>query len=261
MRQQLFFPPLRWAGVAINYNIADYLGSDTETKIALDIIDAEFGMTGNLQVMAKNVSAETADDIRDTIEAVPNVLNVNFDRYDENCYRDGNALFVVIIDGDDYSENAKLPLMKFLAASGQITDQTAIVTVSGYDSLYQTVNSKYGYEGFLPALTQAATALSGTVPQITATEEAVRQIYILYFLRIGALPNGKINGRTFAEYALATDKADAGVHSQLTDENRGRLTDMLTIAGYCSDSTAKNYDEAYDLLAERYRQQHGYCRT
>ncbi len=93
--------------IAINYNLADYLGSDTQTKIALDIIDAEFGMTGNLQVMVKNISAETADDIRDTMEAVPNVLNVNFDKYDENYYKDGNALFIVIIDGDDYSENAK----------------------------------------------------------------------------------------------------------------------------------------------------------
>lgn len=75
--------------IAINYDLADYLGNDTQTKIALDIIDDEFGMTGNLQVMAKNVSAETADDICDTIESVPNVLNVNFDKYDEAYYKDG----------------------------------------------------------------------------------------------------------------------------------------------------------------------------
>lgn len=93
--------------IAINYNLADYLGDDTQTKVALDIIDAEFGMTGSLQVMVKDVPSETADDIRDTIEAVPNVLNVNFDPYDENYYKDGSALFIVVIDGDDYSENAK----------------------------------------------------------------------------------------------------------------------------------------------------------
>lgn len=93
--------------IAINYNLADYLGDDTQTKIALDIVDDEFGMTGNIQVMVKNVSVETAEEISDEIEAVDNVLNVNFDRYDEAYYRDGNALYIVIVDGDDYSDNAK----------------------------------------------------------------------------------------------------------------------------------------------------------
>lgn len=93
--------------VAINYNLSDYLGKDTQTKIALDIIDDEFGMTGSMHVMVKNVSEETADEICDKIKDVKNVLNVNFDKYDENYYKDGNALFVVVIDGDDYSDNAK----------------------------------------------------------------------------------------------------------------------------------------------------------
>ncbi len=93
--------------VTINYNLADYLGKHTQTKIALDIIEDEFGMTGSVQVMAKNVSTQTADEIKDKIESIDNVLNVNFDKYDEAYYKDENALFIVIIDGDDYSQNAK----------------------------------------------------------------------------------------------------------------------------------------------------------
>lgn len=93
--------------VAINYNLADYLGKGTQTKVALDIIEEEFGMSGNLQVMAKNASADTDDAMQDTLERIPHVLNVNFDRNDEAYYKDGNTLFIVIIDGDDYSENAK----------------------------------------------------------------------------------------------------------------------------------------------------------
>ncbi len=92
--------------IAINYNLADYLGEDTETKIALDIIEDEFGMTGSIQVMAKNVSPETAEEIQERIEAIPNVTNVDFDRYDEASYRDGNALFLIVVDGDDYSDEA-----------------------------------------------------------------------------------------------------------------------------------------------------------
>lgn len=53
--------------VAINYNLADYLGSGTQTKAALDIIESEFGMTGSIQVMAKDITADDADEIRDKI--------------------------------------------------------------------------------------------------------------------------------------------------------------------------------------------------
>ena len=38
-----------------------------------------------MQVMAKNVSPGTAEEIPEKIENVPNVLNVTFDRYDETC--------------------------------------------------------------------------------------------------------------------------------------------------------------------------------
>ncbi|MGN0824738.1 MAG: MMPL family transporter [Candidatus Coproplasma sp.] len=93
--------------VVINYNISDYLDKSTQTKIALNIIEDEFGMTGNIQVMAENVDEETAEEICKKIESIPNVLNVNFDKYDSNYYKNNTALFNVIVDGDDYSDNAK----------------------------------------------------------------------------------------------------------------------------------------------------------
>lgn len=92
--------------VTINYNISDYLNDNTETKISLSIIENEFGLTGDIQVMAENVDKERAESIRDTIKNIDNVLTVNFDEYDENYYKDGNALFVVITKGDEYSESA-----------------------------------------------------------------------------------------------------------------------------------------------------------
>lgn len=76
--------------VAINYNLADYLGADTQTKIALDIIDEEFGMTGSIQVMVRNVTPDRAEELADEIEALPNVLNVNFDKYDTAYYKEDN---------------------------------------------------------------------------------------------------------------------------------------------------------------------------
>lgn len=97
-----------WMGkIDINYNLASYLGKDTQTKIALDIIEDEFGMTGNIQVMAQNVTTETAETIQKTIEQIPHVIKVSFDKYSQTSYKNGNALFIVMVEGDDYSTNAK----------------------------------------------------------------------------------------------------------------------------------------------------------
>ena len=94
--------------VTINYNISDYLDEDTETKISLGIIEDEFGATGDVQVMIEDISVDTAKDVRDTLKGIDNVLTVNFDESDERYYKNENALFVVLVDGDEYSETAKL---------------------------------------------------------------------------------------------------------------------------------------------------------
>ena len=93
--------------VAINYNISDYLDESTETKISLEIIEKEFGAAGNVQVMIEDIDVETANSVKNTIRNIPNVLTVNFDQYDENYYKDGNALFVALVDGDEYSNVAR----------------------------------------------------------------------------------------------------------------------------------------------------------
>ncbi|MBR6744650.1 MAG: MMPL family transporter [Clostridia bacterium] len=90
--------------VSINYNISDYLDESTETKISLGILNEEFGATGNVQVMIEDVDRETALGVRDTLAAIPNVLTVSFDPDSANSYKDGKALFVILVDGDEYSE-------------------------------------------------------------------------------------------------------------------------------------------------------------
>ncbi len=92
--------------VKINYNISDYLDDETETKISLKIMEDEFGTTGNIQVMVKDVTIDEAQQISAIIKSVPNVLLVNFSGDDPNYYKDGDALFAVIVDGDEYSASA-----------------------------------------------------------------------------------------------------------------------------------------------------------
>lgn len=93
-------------GVGINYNLSDYLAEDTETKISLEIIDREFGNACDIQVMIDGITAEEAEEVKETLSKVNGVLNVSFDANSENSYRDNRALFVVLVEGDEYSESA-----------------------------------------------------------------------------------------------------------------------------------------------------------
>lgn len=93
--------------VKINYDISKYLNSESETSLALEITEEEFGLNGNMQVMIKNIDFNTSKQVQKDIKSIDYVLSVNYDPYNENYYKDNNALYILIIDGDDYSENAK----------------------------------------------------------------------------------------------------------------------------------------------------------
>ena len=93
-------------GVGINYNLSDYLAEDTETKISLEIIDREFGNACDVQVMIDGITAEEAEDVQKTLSDIDGVLNVSFDAESDDSYRDNRALFVVLVEGDEYSESA-----------------------------------------------------------------------------------------------------------------------------------------------------------
>ena len=93
--------------IKINYNISDYLDEATDTKISLGIMEEEFGLISNVQVMVKDVSPEEAEEIKSTIKTIENIIFVNFSAQNTDYYKDGDALFVVLVDGNEYSDTAK----------------------------------------------------------------------------------------------------------------------------------------------------------
>ena len=98
--------------VGINYNISDYLDEETETKISLNIMGEEFDPVGNIQVMVEDITPAQAYEVYNVIKTAKNVLLVNFSTSDENYYKpnedgvSGDALFAVIVEGDEYSTTA-----------------------------------------------------------------------------------------------------------------------------------------------------------
>lgn len=134
--------------VTINYNVSDYLDENTETKISLHIIEDEFGMTGDVQVMIEDIDAATANSVRDTLKDIPNVLTVQFNEYDEGYFKDGTALFVVIVDGDEYSEVAATVVEDMKAA----LDETFDGKTSYGGAVIEKANLREAIEGEIPVI-------------------------------------------------------------------------------------------------------------
>lgn len=102
--------------IKVNYNMKDYLPTDSPSTVSLDTMKEEFdGGIPNARVMVKNVSVAEALNYKEKIEAVDGVdevlwLDDSVNIYEpleiadadtvETYYKDRNALFTVTIDED-----------------------------------------------------------------------------------------------------------------------------------------------------------------
>ncbi|MDR3293473.1 MAG: MMPL family transporter [Clostridiales bacterium] len=98
--------------VNINYNLAKYLPSDSETNLTLKLMEEEFGQSGQAEIMIKSVTIDEALALKRRVDALNHTVTVTFFN-DPAYFKDtdgdgvGDALFKIVIDGDDYSENAE----------------------------------------------------------------------------------------------------------------------------------------------------------
>lgn len=85
--------------VKVEYDITNYLPSDTDTAQALKIMDAEFVEYGSATVLVKDVDREKATELADRIKKVDGVVSFSFDANSPSNYKDGNALFGIYFSG------------------------------------------------------------------------------------------------------------------------------------------------------------------
>ncbi len=112
--------------VFINYNNADYLPSDTETAIGLKIMDQEFGLSGNILLMVSDIDKTSAVSLLTEIKGINAIISASFNPDSEEYYKDGNALYVIMIDGGNYSTVTK----------SVISQLDTIVASHGYEATY-----------------------------------------------------------------------------------------------------------------------------
>lgn len=119
--------------VAVNYDMNDYLPSESASTQALDLMEREYdGGIPNARVMVRDVTVPQALEYKEKLLAVDGVTDVPWlddtssvtvplETLDqdtvETYYKDGSALFSVTID----EENALTPSMRYGRSSGMIT--------------------------------------------------------------------------------------------------------------------------------------------
>lgn len=189
--------------VAINYNISDYLDDSTETKISLGIIEDEFGVTGDVQVMIEDIDTDIAKDVRDTLKDIENVLTVNFDEYDEGYYKDGTALFIVIVDGDEYSEVANTVVEDIKTA---LDDAFEGKTNYG-GAVIEKANLREAIEGEIPFILAIALCLVTAIMLLTS-KSWLEPIILLLASGVAILINMGTNA-IFGEISYITNAVGA----------------------------------------------------
>ncbi len=99
--------------VGINYDFTKYLPNDSSTKVALKVMEEEFGASGTASIMVENISAENATTLaKNIVHDVDGIATISFDATDSTCYKDGKALMSVFFENGEYTPETKASLEK-----------------------------------------------------------------------------------------------------------------------------------------------------
>lgn len=92
--------------VKINYNLADYLPEDSNTRIGLERMHDAFGESGSFDVMLEDIPPKDAEAVKADLEAYESIQRVTFISERETYYKDGHALLQITTTHDNYSDTA-----------------------------------------------------------------------------------------------------------------------------------------------------------
>ena len=95
--------------VRIIYDMAEYLPTDSETRIGMDIMDKEFEeeQKSVLNVMFKGLSEEEKTEVYDKFTRIEGIASIDYDKKSKDYNKNEYTLYVLNVDDVDDSETAK----------------------------------------------------------------------------------------------------------------------------------------------------------
>lgn len=92
-----------YSWVVVNNDITSYLPNNTETRQGLTIMEEEFTTYGTAKVMVSNITFEQALSIKEELEAIEGISNIQFDD-SVDYFKSASALFSISFEGEDKDE-------------------------------------------------------------------------------------------------------------------------------------------------------------
>lgn len=95
--------------VKINYDMTEYMPTDSETRLGLDIMNKEFEEenTSVLNIMFKNLTEDEKIEIQKKLSDIEGVSSVEYEKDNEKYNKDENTLYILNIDEAEDSKTAK----------------------------------------------------------------------------------------------------------------------------------------------------------
>lgn len=95
--------------VKINYDMTEYMPSDSETRLGLDIMNKEFEEenTSVLNIMFKNLTEDEKVEIQEKLSDIKGVSSVEYEKDNEEYNKDENTLYILNVDEAEDSKTAK----------------------------------------------------------------------------------------------------------------------------------------------------------
>lgn len=92
--------------VEVEYEIAKYLPSGTDTSRAISIMESEFAPQGNAAIMVRGIEKQNAESLAAELRSLAGVAMLSFDPSSNTNYTDGNALYSVFFSGGSNDGNS-----------------------------------------------------------------------------------------------------------------------------------------------------------
>ena len=95
--------------VKINYDMTEYMPTDSETRLGLDIMNKEFEEenTSVLNIMFKNLTEDEKVEIQEKLSNIEGVSSVDYEKDNEKYNKDENTLYILNVDEAEDSKTAK----------------------------------------------------------------------------------------------------------------------------------------------------------
>ena len=130
--------------VNVNYDLGSYLPKETDTHAGVQIMERDFGLIGNMQIMINDIDHDTSINIYNMLASIEGVKSIDFDNTNDKYYKDNKALYLLTLNNDNFSKEAKETL-KNIKEKLKVYDYYINGGVANAETLNTTLKSEIPY--------------------------------------------------------------------------------------------------------------------